>query len=90
MNDQPIIIGERDHRGHSLPFGLSAADARQHLASLRIAGIEAALITVPAGEASKSLDTAEAVLSDMARDGVVPDAAVAVATLQSVAAGGQG
>ncbi len=31
MNDQPIIIGERDHRGHSLPFGLSAADARQHL-----------------------------------------------------------
>ena len=31
MNDQPIIIGEQDHRGHPLPFGLSAADARQHL-----------------------------------------------------------
>jgi 3-dehydroquinate synthase len=46
---------------------LYAANA---LASLRIAGIEAALITVPAGEASKSLDTAEAVLSDMARAGL--------------------
>ncbi len=31
MNDQPILIGERDHRGQPLPFGLSAADARQHL-----------------------------------------------------------
>jgi hypothetical protein len=31
MNDQPIQIGERDHRGQPLPFGLSAADARQHL-----------------------------------------------------------
>ena len=46
---------------------LYAANA---LASLRIAGIEAALITVPAGEASKSLATAEAVLSDMARTGL--------------------
>lgn len=40
------------------------------LASLRLAGIEAALITVPAGEASKSLSSAEAVLSDMARAGL--------------------
>lgn len=46
---------------------LYAANA---LASLRIAGIEAALITVPAGESSKSLATAEAVLSDMARTGL--------------------
>ena len=31
MNDQPIYIGERDHWGQPLPFGLSATDARQHL-----------------------------------------------------------
>ena len=31
MNDQPIIIGERDPWGPALPFGLSTADARQHL-----------------------------------------------------------
>ena len=31
MNDQPIHIGVHDHWGDSLPFGLSAADARQHL-----------------------------------------------------------
>ena len=31
MNDPLIHIGELDHRGQPLPFGLSAADARQHL-----------------------------------------------------------
>jgi energy-coupling factor transporter ATP-binding protein EcfA2 len=31
MDDQPIHIGEQDHRGQPLPFGLSAADARQHV-----------------------------------------------------------
>lgn len=46
---------------------LYAANA---LASLRLSGIEAALITVSAGEASKSLSCAEAVLSDMARTGL--------------------
>jgi 3-dehydroquinate synthase len=50
---------------HVAPLYASTA-----LASLRLAGIEAALITVPAGEASKSLDSAEAVLSDMARAGL--------------------
>ncbi len=41
--------------------------AEQALASLRAAGIETTLITVPAGEASKSLACAESVLSQMAR-----------------------
>lgn len=31
MNDPLIHIGELDHRGQPLPFGLSAVDARQHL-----------------------------------------------------------
>ena len=31
MNDQPIIIGERDLWGPPLPFGLSTGDARQHV-----------------------------------------------------------
>ena len=31
MNDETIYIGERDHQGQPLPFGLSAIDARQHL-----------------------------------------------------------
>jgi len=31
MNQQTIFMGERDHWGDSSPFGLSAADARQHL-----------------------------------------------------------
>lgn len=31
MNDPLIHIGELDHRGQLLPFGLSPADARQHL-----------------------------------------------------------
>ena len=31
MNNQPILIGNRDHWGQSTPFGLSPADARQHL-----------------------------------------------------------
>lgn len=31
MNEQPIQLGEREHWGNFLPFGLSAADARQHL-----------------------------------------------------------
>lgn len=40
------------------------------LTSLRNAGIDTALITVPAGEASKSLSAAETVLSGMARAGL--------------------
>ncbi len=31
MNDPLIHIGQFDHRGQPLPFGLSAVDARQHL-----------------------------------------------------------
>ena len=31
MNDPLIHIGQFDHRGQPMPFGLSAADARQHL-----------------------------------------------------------
>jgi 3-dehydroquinate synthase len=46
---------------------LYAANA---LASLQLAGIHASLITVPAGESSKSLSSTEAVLSDMARAGL--------------------
>ena len=31
MNDDPVQLGELDNRGQKLPFGLSAADARQHV-----------------------------------------------------------
>ena len=31
MNNETIYIGERDHQGKPLPFGLSTIDARQHL-----------------------------------------------------------
>lgn len=44
--------------------------AERALASLKNAGIEAALITVPAGESAKSLTVSANVLSDMARAGL--------------------